>query len=61
MSDSLERILSKKLPDGKLYVKETNLDEHWHRHVKEHGPGPKAYAIYNVVMCDFEERRRNEE
>lgn len=59
MSESLERVISKKLPDGKLYVEETNLSGHWHRHVKEHGPGPEAYALYNIVMCDFEERKND--
>lgn len=50
----LDQILSKEIPEGKLYVEEkSNVD--WHRHVQEHGPGPEAYALYNLAMCEFEE------
>lgn len=46
----LEEILSKKLPEGKLLCNEAGSTVDWHRHVKEHGPGPEAYAAYNIVM-----------
>lgn len=55
MSCALERIMSKEIPEGKLYV-EDNPTVEWHRHVEKHGPGPEAYAFYNLVMCEFEER-----
>lgn len=56
MTYSLDSILSKDLPEGKLYVEE-NISVYWHRHVKQHGPGPEAYALYNLAMCEFEENK----
>lgn len=50
----LDSILRKDLLEGKLYVGEGS-SENWHRHVQQHGPGPEAYALYNLAMCEFEE------
>ena len=51
---NLAKILCEEIPEDKLYVGEDS-SENWHRHVQEHGPGPEAYALYNRVMCEFEE------
>lgn len=53
---SLSSILSKKLPEGKLLCKEDGGTVDWHRFMVAHDPGSEAYAVYNLAMCDFEER-----
>lgn len=52
---ALEAIVSKKLPERKIYV-EDNLSTHWHRHVEQHGPKPEAYAVYTIALMASEER-----
>lgn len=54
----LDAILRKDLLEGKLYVEES-IGINWHRHVEQHGPGPEAYALYNLAMCEFEERKND--
>lgn len=52
----LERIVSKEIPEGKLYIEEQE-DTHWHRHVKGHEPGPEAYALYTQSLIALEEEQ----
>lgn len=52
---TIESIVRKELPEGKLYV-EDNLSTVWHRHVEQHGPKPEAYAAYTIALMDLEER-----
>lgn len=52
---TLDEILSKKLPDGKLICNEIGGTVDWHRFVLAHDPGSEAYAVYNLAMCEFEE------
>lgn len=51
----LDESVSKKLPEGKIYV-EDNLSTQWHRHVEQHGPRPEAYAAYTTALMASEER-----
>jgi hypothetical protein len=52
-SYSLETLLSEEIPEGKTICnkEETN----WHRHVELNGPGPEAYAAYNIAVIALEE------
>lgn len=50
----LEAIVSKEIPEGKLYV-EDNTSTDWHRHVEQHGPKPEAYARYTLALIALEE------
>ncbi len=56
MTYSLDSTLSKDLLEGKPYVEKESTSIQWHRHVQENGPKPEAYALYNITMCEFEER-----
>ena len=51
---TLEDIVSKELPDGKLYMEESPSTI-WHRHVQENGPKPEAYVAYTLALIDLEE------
>jgi hypothetical protein len=54
---SLSSILSEELPAGKLLCNEVGSTVDWHRFVLAHDPGSEAYAVYNLAMCEFEERK----
>lgn len=54
-SYSLDQITRKQLPESELYV-EDNIGTAWHRHVELNGPGPEAYAAYNIAAIELEER-----
>lgn len=51
---TLDKILREEIPEGKTICnkEETN----WHRHVELNGPGPEAYAAYNIAAIELEER-----
>ena len=51
---ALDKILREQILEGKTICnkEETN----WHRHVELNGPGPEAYAAYNIASIELEER-----
>lgn len=53
----LKDILSKDLPESKVLCRESVGSIDWHRHMQQRGPKSEQYVVYNVAMCDFEERK----
>lgn len=51
---SLNQLHSEQIPEGSNICNKDSTD--WHRHVELNGPGPEAYARYNLAVIELEER-----
>lgn len=57
MSYALEYLAREELPTGKLYI-EDSLSVQYHRQIEESSRGRQPYALYNLVMMEFEDAIR---